>query len=138
MEVTIGTPVQGVGANYSWTSDEQGSGNLTIASATEFSRITNTLDFEGAQGGTATWDLQPEGEGTLATWSMDGGGPLLFTVVADRFIGPMFEDGLSRLKDQAEAWEPPSEPDPVAPSEPMGSEAEAHEQGSAEPQGDEQ
>lgn len=112
MEISYGDAKQGVGASYSWTSDEQGSGTLTIIEAEPFRSIRNDLDFGEQGGGVGTWRFESDGEGTNTTWMMDGEGPLLFTLVADRLVGPMFEDGLARLKTQAEQWTPP-EPEPA-------------------------
>lgn len=105
LTVTLGDTLEGVGASYSWTSQDSGDGTLTVEQAEPYTRIQNAVVFDGRGGGTAVWQLQPEGNRTLATWSMTGDAPLVVALVADRLMGPTFEDGLVRIKAQAEAWQ---------------------------------
>ena len=122
MVVTIGDKTEGVGASYSWTSKDEVGGELTVAKAVEFSQIVTTMDFKDNGGGKGTWDFVEAGGLTTATWSMDAEAPGLFgglfALMADGMVGPMFEDGLNRLKEQAEAV-----PEPVPAEGEPGAEA---------------
>ncbi len=107
LEVTFGATKKGPGASYSWTGDDSGSGTLTIREATAPTSVVTDMDFGEQGGGTATWTFAETDGGTTATWTLqtEGTGPFagLFAAFADRMIGPSFEDGLNRLKTQAEA-----------------------------------
>ncbi len=53
------------------------------------------------------FNLTPQGDSTLVTWTMTGPSPFLFKVIGvffsmDRMVGPDFEKGLAKLKMVAE------------------------------------
>lgn len=103
-------PVQGVGAKMSWTSAEQsvGSGSQEILESEPYQRIKLRLVFSGFDSdSTASYELKPEGQGTLLTWSNDTDfkGSLLgryFGLMLDGMIGKDYENGLAALKAFAE------------------------------------
>jgi carbon monoxide dehydrogenase subunit G len=100
----------GVGAVYNWNGNKDvGSGRMEILDSKPGSKVTIKLDFlEPFEGhNTAEFTLEPEGDATDVTWSMNG--PLAFVprvmgmfMSMDSMIGKDFEAGLSNLKTQAE------------------------------------
>ncbi|MEM7139287.1 MAG: SRPBCC family protein [Myxococcota bacterium] len=92
----------GVGAKVSWTSQDSGAGSQTITLSERPSRIETRLDLGDMGQPGASFSFAPDGVGTLVTWGLRGTapGPLggLFAVFFDRMLGPVYEDGLSRLK----------------------------------------
>ncbi len=105
---TMGDKTAGTGASYSWTSEEMGNGSLKIRESVAPSKVVNDLDF--GQGGlaTGTWTFEAEGEGTKATWALDGDSGMnpigrWFGVMMDGMVGADFERGLANLKKTAEA-----------------------------------
>lgn len=101
------TKAVGVGAWSSWTSENSGSGKMTIEVADRPHRIVNDLDF-GQQGrGKGLWTFEAAGEKTKVTWRMEGdaGDDIVgrwFGTMIDTFVGPSFELGLNRLKEVCE------------------------------------
>ena len=109
MKISYGDKKEGEGASYSWVSESQGSGSMTISKAVEPTRLETDLDF-GAQGkAKAHFELKsvPENQ-TEVIWHMDadmGNNPVgrIFGTQMDAMIGPDFEDGLNRLKELSES-----------------------------------
>jgi uncharacterized protein YndB with AHSA1/START domain len=102
-------PAAGVGARMTWRSDkpEVGAGSQEVIAAVENREVTVRLAFEGQGEALAGWTLEPQGEGTLATWSFDmdlGMNPVMrwMGLMIDGPIGADYEFGLSRLKEVAE------------------------------------
>jgi hypothetical protein len=139
MQIAMGDITEGIGASYAWTSQGQGGGELTVAKAVEFTSIENTLDFQDNGGGVGGWTFAEAGGVTTTTWTMDGEAPGLFgglfALMADSMVGPMFEDGLQRLKAQAEAVPKPKPV--VAPEVEEGADGEPSEAEAAEGEGSE-
>jgi len=102
-------PVTGVGQKMSWTSQnaDVGSGSQTITEYDPPRHVASELDFGPMGKATASWDLEPSGAGTKATWGfrsrLDGIAPRWFGLMFDRWIGADYEKGLQRLKAAAEA-----------------------------------
>ncbi|MEQ8276755.1 MAG: SRPBCC family protein [Deltaproteobacteria bacterium] len=99
---------KGVGAWYSWTSENSGDGKLTIEVSEPPKRIVNELDFMENGKGKGYWTFEATKAGTIATWRMEGDAgndPVgrWFGFFIDGFVGPMFEDGLARLKKVSES-----------------------------------
>jgi hypothetical protein len=96
----------GKGAVYQWEgNNEVGSGRMEITDASAPSEVVIKLDFikpfEGHN--VARFTMQPGGEATNVTWSMDGPTAYLGKVIGvfinmDRMIGADFEAGLANLK----------------------------------------
>jgi len=100
----------GKGAVYQWEgNNEVGSGRMEITDASTPSKVVIKLDFikpfEGHN--IAQFAMQPSGNATNVTWTMDGPTPYLGKVIGvfinmDRMIGTDFETGLANLKTLAE------------------------------------
>ncbi len=100
----------GVGAKYAWDGDNNiGAGRLEITESTP-DRIVTTLEFirPMAARNVAEFVFTPEAEGTRVTWAMHGpntfpGKIIQVFISMDDMCGPQFEDGLTHLKQLAEA-----------------------------------
>lgn len=101
-------PESGIGQKMSWSSDNAnvGSGSQTIVEYQPTSRVGLELAFGEMGNSLATWDLQPSGAGTRATWGfrseLSGIAERWFGLMFDRWIGADYEKGLARLKIAAE------------------------------------
>lgn len=125
MKYTFEGPESGVGQKMSWASDKAdvGSGSQTITEYDPPRHVGLALDFGPMGKPVATWDIEPSGTGTRATWSfrakLDGIAARWFGLMFDRWIGADYEKGLAKLKAVAEKPEPPAaEPAPEAPAQP--------------------
>jgi hypothetical protein len=105
---TFEGPESGLGAKMSWASNDPsvGAGSQVIMEHVPISHVAVDLDF-GAMGKSQSyWDLQPEGSGTSTTWGfkmkLNGLMDRWFGLLMDRFIGPDYEKGLTKLKALAE------------------------------------
>lgn len=103
-------PAQGVGARMAWSSDDKnvGSGSQEIIESVTNEKVVIALDF--GQQGTAISEIyiQPDGENTELTWKMinNAEGSILgkyFNFMLDSMVGPMYEEGLMKLKNVSEA-----------------------------------
>lgn len=100
----------GKGAVYEWEGNKEvGQGRMEIADALSPSKVVINLDFvkpfEGHN--VATFTLEPQGDTTNVTWSMDGESPFIAKVIGvfcdmDSMVGKEFETGLANLKALAE------------------------------------
>ena len=102
-------PASGVGAAYSWDSEQLGAGRMQITEATAASRVAARLEFKRPFEATnrVEFTLQPQGTQTQVTWAMSGPMPylskLMTTFVSmDKMVGSDFEAGLANLKAVAE------------------------------------
>ena len=102
-------PDSGVGAAYSWDSEQLGAGRMEITEAAAPSRVQAKLEFKRpfATTNRVEFRLQPQGAQTQVTWAMSGPMPylskLMTTIVSmERMVGPDFEAGLVNLKAMAE------------------------------------
>lgn len=101
----------GPGATYHWVGEGQtGEGRMTITDARPGSEIVIKLDFlkPMEDTATATFQFEPDGEGTKVSWAMAGrlnfvGKAMCLVKSMDQMVGPMFEKGLQDLKGVAEA-----------------------------------
>jgi polyketide cyclase/dehydrase/lipid transport protein len=110
MKRTYSGSATGQGAVYQWEGNSDvGSGRMEITDTAAPSNIDIKLDFikpfEGHN--VAKFTLQPGGDSTNVTWSMDGPSPYLGKVIGvfinmDRMIGSDFATGLANLKSIAE------------------------------------
>ena len=91
----------GEGAFYSWKSETEGNGKLTISSATPHSALGTSIEFEGMGTSQGNWTFEADGEGTKVTWgmTMEAGYPIgrWFGLFMDGMIGPDFEKGLANI-----------------------------------------
>jgi hypothetical protein len=109
MQRTYSGAQKGNGAVYEWNGNRNiGQGRMEITSASP-SKVTIKLDFlkpfEGHN--VAEFTLEPKGDVTDVTWSMDGTSAYAAKVVGifinmDNMIGSDFEAGLASLKAIAE------------------------------------
>lgn len=94
----------GVGAWYSWSSEESnvGKGKLTLTEAIENQSNKYILEFEGMDASTAGFILVPEGDNiTKVTWTLDGenkGMAKWFGLLMGVFVGNDYEKGLENIK----------------------------------------
>lgn len=103
---TFEGPLMGVGARFSWASDDPnvGSGSQEIVESVPYERIRMRLVFSGFDSENhATFMLAPESEGTRIIWSYDSvfHGNLMgryFGLMLDQFVGADYEKGLAKLK----------------------------------------
>jgi uncharacterized protein YndB with AHSA1/START domain len=104
-------PEAGTGAVYQWSGNRKaGQGRMMITDVTAPSRVQIDLVFEKpfkARNDTS-FAIVPQGSGSRVTWSMSGKNTVATKVMGifrsmDRFLGPDFEKGLSRLKATVES-----------------------------------
>ncbi|HET9601353.1 MAG TPA: SRPBCC family protein [Acidimicrobiales bacterium] len=96
----------GVGAVYEWKGNRKaGEGRMEITAAEEPSGVTLALDFlkPFKSSSTTRFRLEPEGDGTRVTWTMQGPKTFVTKVMGiftsmDKLIGKDFEKGLSQLE----------------------------------------
>lgn len=108
---TYSGPEQGVGAQVSWTGNNQvGEGTMTIVESKLNQLVRNRLDFLKPMEGTSTADftLKAEGNKTKVTWSIYGHNNFMAKAMSlimncDKMIGEQFEKGLADLKTTVEA-----------------------------------
>lgn len=112
--VTIGDKATGVGAHQSWTG-ESGGGELTFTRTDPTWGIAYDMSFdEGKYRSQSTMEYKNAGGATEVVWIMtgdNGKNPFsrYFGLMMDPMVGPMFEDGLNRLKLVAETTTPEAE-----------------------------
>jgi hypothetical protein len=111
MVITLGAVTRGVGAHQSWRSAD-GAGELTFTRSDPDWGVAFDLDFvDRGEEAVSTIRYAPVDGGVEVTWDMTGdNGWNIFArflgVVMDPLFGPMFEDGLDRLKLVAEGRAP--------------------------------
>ncbi len=110
MKMTFTDKSEGVGANYSWTSDNSGNGKMAITETTPPTSMKADLEFEGQGGNESYFTLaDAEGGGTKVTWGMDMKTPFPFNIMM-LFMGgsmkknmdQMYAAGLEGLKTMCE------------------------------------
>lgn len=112
---------QGVGAKYTWESENQqvGNGSLTIIKSIPFDTIVTEMDFMKNGKANSNFIFIKKPSGTLVTWIMEsdlGWNPIsrYFGLMMDRMVGPDFEKGLANLRDVAITL--PAEPKSAKPN----------------------
>src|SRR5262249_39815170 len=101
----------GTGATYAWQgNDKVGEGRMTILNSTKPSQVSIKLEFIKPWTATnaVTFSFAPVGEGTKATWAMDGQNNFAAKAFSlfmdfDKMVGGDFERGLAALKAIAES-----------------------------------
>ncbi|MET0149605.1 MAG: SRPBCC family protein [Acidimicrobiales bacterium] len=96
----------GVGAVYEWKGNRKaGEGRMEITAAEEPTGVTLALDFlkPFKSSSTTRFQLEPEGDGTRVTWTMQGPKTFVTKVMGiftsmDKLIGKDFEKGLTQLE----------------------------------------
>ncbi len=108
-KITYGDTSEGVGAYYSWISENSnvGTGNIKITKSTPFTFIETKMNFMGSGNSVVSFALEDADQKTKLTWNMDsdaGMNPLkrLFGFfLVDKMLGPIFESGLKNLDSAA-------------------------------------
>jgi len=102
-------PTAGVGAKYSWASEQVGEGRMTILESKPNESIVIKLEFIKPFEATnqVTFKLEPADAGTRVTWSMDGknnvmGKAFSLFMNMDSMVGKDFEQGLFIMSKAAE------------------------------------
>lgn len=98
---------------YDWEGDLTGAGNMQVTNEVQNEKIDYNLTFLKPWKSHAKigFILQPQGEGTKITWTMDSSLPFfLFWMkkMTENFIGMDYNRGLNMLKDLAEQGKVPS------------------------------
>jgi effector-binding domain-containing protein len=102
-------PDSGVGARMTWAGNASvGSGSQEVIESRPGEMVRVKLDFGDQGGGTAQFNLVPEGDGTKVTWGFDtdlGMNPIsrYFGLMIDGMVGKDYEKGLAGLKTLAES-----------------------------------
>ena len=108
--MSFGEKTEGVGAHQSWTGNS-GGGELTFTRSDPDWGVAYDMTIGAARHSSqATMEYRPAGTATEVVWTMtgvNGNNPFnrYFGLMMDPMIGPMFEDGLNRLKLEAEKIE---------------------------------
>lgn len=107
MLVTYSEKTEGLGAAYSWTSENSGNGTITVTEATPPTHQKSRIEFEGQGGGDAWFKLEDGDAGaTRTTWGFVFDAPwpfnLLVALSSDGEMNEMFDTGLSGIKKMAE------------------------------------
>lgn len=105
-------PDEGEGQTLRWASEDPrvGSGSQTITETVENESVTTALDFGENGTGVALLSLEPAGEATEVTWTLDadvGPNPVgrWFGLFLDGMVGDDYERGLAMLGELAVARE---------------------------------
>jgi uncharacterized protein YndB with AHSA1/START domain len=110
MKRIFSAATSGKGATYAWEGNKNvGQGRMEITESSPSSRIEINLDFVKPfeAHNIVVFTLEPEGEMTKLTWTMQGHTPYLAKIIhvfcnMDRMVGKDFEAGLAALKATAE------------------------------------
>lgn len=100
----------GVGAGYSWKSENAGNGSMKILEAEQNKSMKTEIDFEGMGISYGSWNFEPVGDKTKVTWGMHSSEPLPFLIRGFLKLSGMqgqldgdFDKGLASLKEIVEA-----------------------------------
>ncbi|MCB0620847.1 MAG: SRPBCC family protein [Saprospiraceae bacterium] len=111
MQIQYGEKTEGIGASYSWTSENMGGGNLEVIEADPPNSMKTKLQFSNWDGSSyGHWTLEElEGCTTKVDWGISGDQPLPFIARGFMLLMGMkktmakdFDDGLAALKSHAE------------------------------------
>ena len=104
-------PDQGVGAKFSWSSDNPhvGNGSQEITHSDPGKALRVHLEFDGQGSGNAGFDLEPAGSVTRVTWyfTTDWGRFNIpgryMGLMMDKWVGSTYAEGLENLKQLVES-----------------------------------
>lgn len=109
LKITYGLTKVGQGASYHWQSEKSGEGSLVISESLPYTKIVTKLDFQDSGKAVGIFTILANDANTSAqvSWQMigDSGYNIFgryFGLVLDSLVGPLFADGLGRLKQEAE------------------------------------
>lgn len=103
LEVVMGPITQGPGASQSWSGDT-GRGQLVVTDVDLERGIAFDLSLDNSlQQATCTLNYEVTDDSTLVTWTVSGEnglnlGKRLYSLMIDPVMGPLFDEGLARLK----------------------------------------
>ena len=110
MTLAFEGPETGVGAKMIWGSqkDDVGSGSQETIAVMPGKSLRNRLDFGKRGQAESFFELTPIGDGCTVVWGFDsplGKNPAgrYFGLMMDEMIGPMYDEGLAKIKELAEA-----------------------------------
>jgi hypothetical protein len=114
MKLSYTGPTSGVGASYSWTSQDPkvGNGTTTLMSVALGDSITTKMIFDGFDAAYATYKFVPTDNGTKLIWSFDqdmGSNPVnkIFAYFfLEKMLAPDYEKGLNNLNQLAKTTLP--------------------------------
>jgi uncharacterized protein YndB with AHSA1/START domain len=96
----------GVGAHQTWTS-KNGNGELTFTKADEDSGVAWDMNFDKKYDSKGSMTFTREGDDTRVVWRMTGQNNNFvgkwLALAMPTMVGPMFEEGLTDLKNKVEA-----------------------------------
>lgn len=107
LEVTMGTITRGKGAHQEWTA-KKGGGELTITRSEPNWGVAYDMDLSGSRPESqCAMRYEVMADSTRVVWEMNGDMKWnlmgrFFNLLMDPLVGPMFDDGLARLKMLAE------------------------------------
>ncbi len=110
IKVIFGDKTSGVGAHQSWTGDS-GGGSLTFTRTDPGWGVGYDMTLDGGKHPSqSTMQYKAMGDSTEVLWVMTGDNGInpfnrVFGLMMDPMVGPMFEEGLNRLKLIAEKVE---------------------------------
>ena len=113
LDVTLGSITKGEGAHQQWTA-KKGGGELTVTRSEPSWGVAYNMDLSGSRPESlCAMRYEVMADSTLVIFEMSGdmGWNLMgrfFNLLMDPMVGPMFDDGLTRLKMLAEKPEPES------------------------------
>lgn len=118
MKRTLDGPPAGKGATYAWAGNEKaGEGKMTITQSVPDAHVALDLDFikPFASSNKVDFTLEPRGDGTHVTWTMNGNNNFTVKVFSvfmniDEMVGNDFDAGLANLKALAESQAPAPSP----------------------------
>lgn len=121
-QVTYSEALSGVGASYSWVSQNQeiGKGKVTITKSEPMAVVDGTMEFDGMNPAKIYHKLEPQEGGIKVTMGIESelGNNILikymFGLWGDKMVGGNYEKSLQALSDYVKA----NPPAPQAPIEP--------------------
>jgi hypothetical protein len=110
MKRAYGAATSGKGATYAWEGNKDvGQGSMEIVESIAPGKVALKLDFVKPfeAHNTVAFTLEPRGDATNVTWSMEGPVPYVAKIIhvfidVDSMVGSDFEAGLANLKAVAE------------------------------------
>ena len=107
MVISFGAMTEGVGAKYSWVSENSGSGEQEIVESRPTNYIKTQLEFGDRPGiNYSEWKFEELGGITTVTWSFDGSKTAFpvrfFNLIFQGMVEEKYETGLGNLKEYVE------------------------------------
>ncbi|XOV93894.1 MAG: hypothetical protein ACFHWX_04135 [Bacteroidota bacterium] len=107
---TVYGPESGIGAGIQWENGNEDfqSGSIEVVDVLKNQYVINKMEFVGyGSNPQSKWMLNPTDSGTLVTWAFEekeiNGFNKVFMLGIDGFLGGIYEQGLSLLKERVES-----------------------------------